>query len=317
VKAASIHLALDGKPLKVDGRGRAKIPSHDPKSLHVLTGEVRFPSGLTARKDVAFGGEYGSQVATELTALPVRLREGASLPPPAGLQGWFRTGGRALAVAAVEDGPGRVVIARVPSRAELVNRLVPFHPRGLGKRTLLGKDDRVRFISLAPRTYVNSRVPSDIFAVTEDFTRSDGGIFSLLGKSLIVDSGRQEQRIADAVAVAGLQAARENHRRAVVLVLGRELPDSSDFDPATVRAYLDFIRVPLFVWSLNGPDTPMAQAWGGAEDISAPARLVEAVARLRSELDSQRIVWVDGRLLPQAVSLSPAAGVELVGRGSD
>jgi hypothetical protein len=30
---------------------------------------------------------------------------------------------------------------------------------------------------------------------------------------------------------------------------------------------------------------------------------------------SQRIVWVEGRHLPQAVSRTPAAGVELVGAG--
>jgi hypothetical protein len=173
----------------------------------------------------------------------------------------------------------------------------------------------VRFVSLSPKTYANSRVPSEIFDLTEDFTWKDGGLFTLLGKHQYFESPRQEQRIADAVAVAGLQASRENRRRAVVLVLGRELPDASGYDPATVRAYLDFIRVPLFVWSLHGPDTPMARAWGGAEDISKPAKLDEAVARLRTELDSQRIVWVEGRHLPQAVSLAPAAAVDLVGAG--
>ena len=59
----------------------------------------------------------------------------------------------------------------------------------------------------------------------------------------------------------------------------------------------------------------MAQAWGGAEDISTLAKLEDAAERLRAELDSQRIVWVEGRHLPQEIRLSPAAGVELVGAG--
>jgi hypothetical protein len=39
------------------------------------------------------------------------------------------------------------------------------------------------------------------------------------------------------------------------------------------------------------------------------------MARLRAELDAQRIVWLDGSHLPQAVALGAAAtGVELVGK---
>jgi hypothetical protein len=96
-------------------------------------------------------------------------------------------------------------------------------------------------------------------------------------------------------------------------VLGREITDSSRYDPATARRYLQTIHVPLFVWSLYGPETPAARVWGGAEDISTLAGLKEAVRRLRTELDSQRIVWLDGRHLPQAITLAkPEAGVEIV-----
>jgi hypothetical protein len=41
-------------------------------------------------------------------------------------------------------------------------------------------------------------------------------------------------------------------------------------------------------------------------------KLSAAVARLRAELDAQRIVWLEGRHLPQAIGLSTnAQGVEL------
>ena len=40
----------------------------------------------------------------------------------------------------------------------------------------------------------------------------------------------------------------------------------------------------------------------------------QAVSRLREALDSQRIVWLNGRHLPQTVALTPAAkGVEIAG----
>ena len=113
--------------------------------------------------------------------------------------------------------------------------------------------------------------------------------------------------MVDAVAVAGLQAAAENYRRAVVLVLGREGEDESRYDPAAVRRYLESIHVPLFVWSLYGPESRAAKTWGGAEDVSTLYKLSKAVSRLRAELDAQRIVWLDGRHLPQAISLGAGA----------
>src|SRR6201999_2567287 len=38
----STTLTLDGRPLKLDEAGRATLPAHDLKTLHVLTAEVHF-----------------------------------------------------------------------------------------------------------------------------------------------------------------------------------------------------------------------------------------------------------------------------------
>ncbi len=151
--------------------------------------------------------------------------------------------------------------------------------------------------------------------MSSELTVNDGGMYWFLTNSRLIENKTPERRIADAVAVAGLQATAENHRRAVVLVLGGDMVrDVSNYDPATVRAYLQSIRVPLFVWSLYGPSSAAAKVWGKSEDISNTLKLEKAVAKLRAELDSQKIVWIEGRHLPQAVTLSPAAkGVELPG----
>jgi hypothetical protein len=320
VKPASVQLTLDDEPLVVDPKGRAELPPRDLKTLHVLTAELWFPPGVTARKDVVYGGEYGSEISTELTAVPVRVSPGAALPEPGGLDGWFSAGGQPVGVAAVEDGPGKVVVVRVPTGTEIEDKLIPRSRRAavapvFRRRMLLGKDDRVRFLSLSSSPFKSSKIPANLFNLSSELTVNDGGMYWFLTNTRLIESRTPERRIADAVAVAGLQATAENHRRAVVLVLGGDLVrDVSTYEPATVRAYLQSIRVPLFVWSLYGPSAAAAKAWGKTEDISNPAKLEKAVAKLKAELDSQKIVWIEGRHLPQAVTLAPVAqGVELPG----
>ena len=322
VNPTSIDLTLDGEPLTVDGSGRAALPPKDLSSLHVLSAELWFPPGVTAHRDVAYGGQYGSEVSTELTALPVRVRPGAALPPAPGLAGWFALGSRPLTADAVENGPGKVIVVRVPSGQEISDKLAASNRRlsylDFRDRMRLGPEDRVRFLSLASSPYRQSKIPAELFGLSRELTSKDGGVFWLLsGYTYLNPPKAGEQRIADAVAVAGLQAAAGNDRRAVVLVLGRNEPDASRYAPAVVRRYLAAIHVPLFVWSLYGADTPAAGAWaqGGepVEDISSVPKLEAAVARLKTELEDQTIVWLDGRHLPQAIALGPEAkGVEIV-----
>jgi hypothetical protein len=317
VNPASLGLTLDGAPLKVDGKGRAPLPKADLKSLHILTAELWFPPGLLARKDVAFGGEYGSEVSTELTAVPVRLRDRATLQAPEALQDWFTAAGQPVPAAAVEDGPGKVIVVRVAGSREVLDKLVapvrrPTLPT-LRSKMQLGEEDTVRFLSLSSSPFKHSKIPSELFDISSELKPADGGLFWLLTNNRLLKEPRKPaRRIADAVAVAGLQATVDNRRRAVVLVLGGSMKDASRYAPETVRAYLASVHVPLFVWNLYGEATPDAKSWGGGEDISTIEKLEQAVDRLRTALDSQRIVWLEGRHLPQSIALTPAArGVEL------
>src|SRR3954463_13251602 len=112
-KPAARLLTFDGVPVTLDAAGRAVLPPHDLKSVHVITVEVDFPSGRSARKEIAYGGEYGSEISTELTAVPVRVRQG-KLPPAWKLRGWLTAEGRPLSVAAVEEGPAQLYVVRSP-----------------------------------------------------------------------------------------------------------------------------------------------------------------------------------------------------------
>ena len=96
---------------------------------------------------------------------------------------------------------------------------------------------------------------------------------------------KRPQRLADAVAVAGLEVAAQKRPRAVVLVLGPHVRDASEFKAAEVREYLRQVGVPLEVWSTT--ETPRTTAWGEQRDISNLPRLARAVNELRGELDRQ------------------------------
>lgn len=334
---ATISLTLNGQPLLVQER-RATLPAVDLKVAHVLTAELWFSPSVVARKDVVFGGEWGSRISTELTAVPVRVPREKDLPTTEGLAGWFSAGGRPLSVGAVDDGPGRVIVVRVPAASEVFNELIgPSQRKSFSsKRTQigglreddsmawrsemrLGKEDVIRILSPNASLYRTSGIASELFESSRELTWEEGGLFWFLTQhALITPKDADRGRIADAVAVAGLQAATGNYRRAVVLLLGADAKDTSRYDAAAVRRYLDAIHVPLFVWSLENPKkNPGFAVWGDVQVISSIPRLSKAVADLRTELARQRIVWLEGRHLPQSVALAPEArNVELLTKRS-
>ncbi|HET7041112.1 MAG TPA: hypothetical protein VFI13_03800, partial [Gemmatimonadales bacterium] len=322
-------LTFDGIPATLDAAGRAVLPPHDLKTVHVLAAEVDFPSGRQASREIAYGGEYGSEVSTELTAVPLRVR--GKLPPVRQLGGWLTSGGRPLYVAAVEEGPAQLYVVRSPGAFEAL--------WGLGKpdkkQRVFRATDEWSYLTLAGRDSVRLVFPfskrfagsgdeeeaekdlTDLFTISTDYHTRDRGLpLLLVTAAREVGPGRGSRlRFADAVAVAGLEATRENRRRAVLLVVSSQEKERSRYDPATVRRYLAALRVPLAVWCLGEPEPgSAAAAWGNVEVLKDEKDLERAFRALRETLDSQRIVMVDGRHLPQSIALTPkAAGVELVG----
>ena len=106
-----IQVRFDGEPLAVE-RGRVSLPRHDRRSVHVLTAELIFHDQLRAEVEVAFGGDYGEEVSTELTAVPLELDGWKSLPSAAEVESWLRIGDQPARVVAVESGPREVVLVR-------------------------------------------------------------------------------------------------------------------------------------------------------------------------------------------------------------
>jgi hypothetical protein len=329
-KPAASLLTFDGVPLPLDPAGRAGLPPYDLRALHILTAEVDFPSGRGARKEIAYGGEYGSEVSTELTAVPVRTR-GGKLPPAGQLGGWLTAGGRPLPIAAVEEGPAQLYVVRSLAGPAALLDLSPESKRwkkveqaataSRWEGMKLRKEDEVRIVVPFTHVYQGSETLSDLFEILAGLNAWDHGL-----PVVLLMTGHRPQpragvpiRFNDAVAVAGLEATTENRRRAVLLLLSAQEKDQSRYDPEQVRRYLAALRVPLFVWCVGEPEPGSAAAawqaaWGRVEVLQSEADLKRAFDALRKSLDSQRILMVDGRLLPQSISLTPrAAGVELVG----
>jgi hypothetical protein len=176
VKPQSISLAFDGVPLPLDADGHAVLPAHDKSSVHILTAEVQFLAGETVQRDLAFGGGFGSEVSTELTGIPVRALAG-DVPAAARLDGWLTARGKALSVAAVENGPGELYVVRVPSASETHEKLgrVGKLQKDIRYELKLGKEDGFRFVIPTPKRVAGSGERSDLF----DFSPEMAGVGGL------------------------------------------------------------------------------------------------------------------------------------------
>jgi hypothetical protein len=135
---------------------------------------------------------------------------------------------------------------------------------------------------------------------------------------LVLDDTPEAQWLADAVAIAAIQAAAGKRPRAVLLVLGDGDPGHGRHTPAQALQLLRALRVPLYVWYAgSGADdaggggggarrerlAEVRRAWGEGEEVRLVDDLVRASQTLRRDLDRQRVVWLDGRWLPAEIEL--------------
>ncbi len=319
----SISVTFDGRPITVDDGGRVALPAWDPGRTHLLSAELEFAEGARSRADVVLGGDTGEEAKSELTALPVKVRDRGDLPSLKELQSCLQENGRPLTVVAVEDGPAQVVVVRDRGNREVREVLgggARFCSPGESERFFgdirLDGIDRLRFVWPVAQRFADPVLASDLFPSTTDFTMSSGSFHWLLTRAYTPYGSELAQRYTDAAAVAGLEAFASSIRRAVIVVLGSG-GDSSRLSPEQVRSYLERLRVPLFVWSLVDSSTrPELAKWGPVVEIDSAQRLRKAVRDLKRNLEGQHILWIDGKHLPQEISLTEKASALLELEGS-
>ncbi|MFN7987317.1 MAG: hypothetical protein U0529_07595 [Thermoanaerobaculia bacterium] len=307
---SAARVFFDGTPLEAPDLERIAIPRHAPEIAHFLLADVDFADGGSATAVASFGGVNRGKAERELTGLPVRVVGRAPVPPPDRLSGWFESGSRPLPVAAVEEGPAEVGFVLAGNARDDLARLDsedrwpwPWsNPRPID----LPQGARFRFSGTEPRTVSEAGETVRLFPACGEFTPKDGR-FLRLGAGAALERPPAAPAIAEAVAVSALASAGRERRRAVVLLLGEGATEMGRLDAARVRRYLSRLRVPLFVWRISKEGAPAAEDWPGVVDASTVPQLREAFHALRSELASQRIVWVEGRIEPSRIGLSSRA----------
>ncbi len=312
-----VNLSLDGKALPVSESLVVELPEIDPREIHILSAELALNEAVLARSEVAFGGPFGDEVSSDLTAVPLRLLEDAEIPTTEDLQRWVTVDGNAVKVVGIERGTWDVLVVRDRDARESLESLSQRAGYMAGRFTSrtkyflrrgLRETDSLRFVLTTPRLVPSGDGTTALFQVSPSWAEKADGSLPLVLLNVLPVPDPRPQHFAWSVASAGLTLAGGHRPRAVVLVKELETDDAGTLTPRAVRGYLEALRVPLFVWRPSRTkDERPHDGWGCGRDTSRLAGLNKAVRELHRSLDSQFIVWIEGDHLPQQLQLSPDA----------
>lgn len=326
------HVHFDGGELELADERSVVLPPYDPQRIHFLTAELVFGDDVRALAELAFGGQYGESVTTELTAVAVSRLEG-KVPTVEETEGWFLVAGQSVQVVAVEEGRSVVIAVRdrstFPTLQRVLEKALQRARAGRGGvrtaaqyfDTGLSPQDALQFLLTSPETVLTADGSTQIFPLTPNQNarplpvgsdvRRDAGRVGGAGWALVQIERweallEDDQWLSSAVAMAGLTAAASNRPRAVVLILGEQERNKSLYAPAGVRAFLRVLQVPLIVMRTSEESSDVME-WGSSILVSEIGDLNRGVRSLRDILQPQYIVWLDGVFLPQEISLSAKA----------
>lgn len=326
-----LSLVLDGESLPVQLDDVVELPPLDESRVHILEAELALNETVLARSEVAFGGPFGAEVSTELTAVPLELVRGSDIPESDVLERWILSDGRPVKVAGVEHEAWDVLLVRdrdargsLQNLAQQAGFLAGRYTRRRNSRFLrrgLRESDSLRFLLTSPRVVASGEDEATaLFHVSPDWAERSGGSVPWVLLNVIPVADPKPQHFAWAVASAGLTLAGRHHPRAVVLVKEPGTRDAGEMAPSTVRGYLKTLMVPLFVWRVSKDrDGAPDDGWGEGSNASGLDGLNRAVRDLRRSLKRQFIVWIEGDHMPQELRLTDEARSDLrfAGQGTE
>jgi len=281
-RPTSVTLKLDDAPLSLGKEFDAVIPPVDMKKPHLLSAQMRFADGATARRELVFGGQFGDSAEAQLT--PVAVVRTSDAEPRGDC---FADAGAPLHARSVDEPEAEVIIVRDPDTSDVRAAYANTGTIYLDRNTF------AQMFSPLPNAVRGGGEETQLFPTSSVWDVGKVDFFPILFRLSDPDAGERPRQFADAVAVAGVQAAARGRRRAVLLLLSRR-EDVSDYAPAVVRRYLAALDVPLLVWAPFGVNPDEARAsWGEVEDVSSRPKLMAAVARLRELLRRQRVAWLE------------------------
>ena len=316
-----IHVMFDGEPIELEGERSVRLPPYDPRRIHILSAELVFREERRARVEMAFGGQYGEEVSTELTAVAIELVGARKTPTVAELRGHVLVRGSPARVVAVEDERAEVLVVRersaIPKLKDVAieawEQARSGSRRGSSSLTAaqflssaVRRNDSLRYVLTTPRTIAaGDGLVTKMFTVTPNYNipknRGMGFILThAYPEESILMSG---EWLGSAVAQAGVLAAGSNRSRAVVLILGDGVDDLSGYEPDNVAEFLDILNVPLLVWRASDLEGSESE-WGTVSSIAKLKDLNRAMKELKRRLERQFVAWLDGTYLPEEISLS-------------
>lgn len=299
----SIEVYFDGQRLDADDPRSIQLPTFDPNLSHHIRVKLEFTAALSSEAEAVFGGAYGNEISTEISAVPIRYDKGRKPRSAQAMRDWFTVGGEPRDVHAVEKGTAKIIVVRDAATKSRLAKLAAQAAR-LETDVHLKKHHRISFVSPCPAVHQRTSSRQLVFPRAGPGPSTSGALLRLLATVVPADCTESRQQLADAVGVAGLAASEGGQRRVVLLLVQGESRDQSDFTPGQVIAYLEKLRVPLLIWDLGPPDGPETR-WGRTTRIRKRGHIDTAFHRLEKDLEHQLIVWLEGLHLPQSVKLRP------------
>jgi hypothetical protein len=300
--ATATSLLADNVEVEPEEDGSYVLPDLDPLLPHVLRASAQYADGMWAHRDLVFGGSFGGEVKTELTAVPINRRRRPKIEI---IEQSYTVAGRPVRISSI-DKPGHKIFVVADGNLKHWLATIPSStsPTLFGRQSLLeklatdrpdSKQDLFFVVRPTPERRGRGSNATDVYPVTQPLriTPAVPVDWHLTHLDVTADDP-SSQHLADAVAVAGVRAAATQCPRAVLLLLSENGPDKSRFSPGEVRRFLETLRVPLVVWRWGSP--PQADPWGpDVREMGNTKNLQAAIATLNGLLRQQWIVWLEGR----------------------